>query len=332
MKFQGLSRRCVALLVFSIAAVPLATPVVAAPVAKGAIAADVNGDKIPVADVERQINMMKAKEESLRSGTPEALKALESLRESVLDNYIVQRLLVQETRKRNITPPKEAVDKGVAAFKADYKSDEEFKKSLASEGKTPEDVRRIIAEELAIRELTAQLTADLTVTDADVNTYYNTHKEEFALPEMVRARHILVAYPQNATDAQKKTVRAKADDLLKKAQVKGADFSKLARENSDDAGTKDAGGDLGFAMRGTFVKSFEDAVFNSPAGLVPRVIETEYGIHLIKIEQKEPARTLKFDEIKANEQLRFALRQSKIKKRLDTQINALKAKAKIVKY
>jgi parvulin-like peptidyl-prolyl isomerase len=221
------------------------------------------------------------------------------MRETVLDNFITHRLLVQEARKRNIVPNQAAVDKGVTAFKAEYGSDEDFKKTLAAEGKTPDDVRRTISEELMIRELITRLTSDITVTDADVNAFYTANKADFMLPEMVRARHILVAYPENATAEQKKQSRAKADSLLKQAQAKGADFGKLARENSDDPGTKDAGGDLDFATRGTFVKSFEDAVFGGQAGVLPRVIETEYGFHIIKVEEKQAARQLKFEELKA---------------------------------
>jgi parvulin-like peptidyl-prolyl isomerase len=327
----------IALLAVSLSALPLvsvpanAQGAPATSAVAGAVAADVNGEKIYKADVERMISMIKEKEESLRVNSPDTQKALASLRESVVDNFIVQRLLVQEARKRNIVAPKEAVDKGVAAFKAEYGTDEAFQKALAAEGKTPADVQRTISEELMIRELITRLTSDITVTDADVNAFYNTRKEDFALPEMVRARHILVAYPDKATAEQKKQSRAKADGLLKQAQAKNADFGKLARENSDDPGTKDAGGDLDFATRGTFVKSFEDAVFGGQVGVVPRVIETEYGFHIIKVEQKEAARQMKFDEIKNDPQLRFTIRQGKIKKRIDEQISALRAKAKITK-
>ena len=349
MKFNSLWRRPVALLSVSMWAVPMAawaapaalpepappaTPSTASavPGAKGAVAAEVNGEKILAGDVERMITMIKDKEPALQTGSAEAKKALADLRESMLDNFIVQRLLVQEAKKRGITPTKLAVDKGVVAFKAGYPNEEVFKKSLSNEGKTPEDVRRIITEELAIRELTTQITADVTVTDADISDYYNRRKEDFALPEMVRARHILLAYPEKATAEQKKQKRTKAEELLKKVQAQGADFAKIARENSDDPGTKDVGGDLDFATRGTFVKSFEDAVFSSPSGVVPRVVESEFGLHIIKVEQKEPARQLKLEQVKNDPQLRFAIRQSKIKKRLDEQIAALKAKAKITRF
>lgn len=197
MKLKTVRRAWGALLALSL----LAVPVVAAPA--GAVLVDVNGDKIYAADIDRMMAMIKSKEAALQTGTPEAQKALASLRETIIDNFVVQRLLTQEARRRNIVPAKADVDKGIAAYKADYADDAAFAKALAAEGKTPDDVRKIISDELALRELTTQMTADLQVTDADIAAYYKANPDEFKVPEMVRARHILIAYPDNATTAQK---------------------------------------------------------------------------------------------------------------------------------
>ena len=206
--------------------------------AQGKVAVDVNGDKIYVTDVDRVIAMLKEREPSLQSGSEAAQKSLKDLRDSITENFIVQKLLVQEAKRQKITVKDEDVEKNFKAFKAEYGDEAAFKKAIATEGKTPDEVRRTINEELVLRELTTRMTADIQVSDADIQAYYKAHQDEFKVPDMVRARHILIAYPEKATDAQKKTARAKADDLLKKALVKGADFGKLARENTDDAGTQ----------------------------------------------------------------------------------------------
>lgn len=295
-------------------------------------AVDVNGDKIYAADVDRVMTMMQDREPTLKSGTEASKKALQDLRDSVIDNFIVQKLLVQEAKRQNITVPTATIDKSFKDFKADYGDDEAFKKAMAAEGKTPEDVRRTLNEELVLRELTSRMTADIKVTDADVKAYYNAHLDEFKVPEMVRARHILLAYPENAPKDVKEALRVKANELLKKAQAKGADFSQLARENTDDVGTKDSGGDLDFATRGTFVEPFEKAIFESPLGVVPRVVESEFGLHIIRVEEKQAARTAKFEEIKDDQQLRLDLRKDKIKQRLDDKIAELRKNAKVTKY
>ena len=311
----------------------LPTVLLAAPLmAQGKVAVDVNGEKIYVADVERVVSMIKDSEKTLQTGSEAAKKSLQDLRDSITENFIVQKLLVQEAKRQKIVIKDEDVEKGFKAFKEGYGDDEAFKKAISAEGKSPAEVRRTLQEELMLRELTSRMTADIQVTDADVRAFYVSHPAEFKVPEAVRARHILIAYPENASDIQKKAARAKAEDLLKKAMAKGADFSKLARENTDDLGTKDTGGDLDFAIRGTFLEPFEKAVFGAPLGVIPRVVETDYGYHVIRIEQKEVERMAKFEEIKDDPQLRLDLRQDKIKKRIDDKIEALRKAAKITKY
>ena len=91
---------------------------------------------------------------------------------------------------------------------------------------------------------------------------------------------------------------------------------------------KDTSGELDFATRGTFVEPFEKAVFSAPVGAVlPRVVETDYGLHIIRVEQKITEHIMKFEEIKGDPQLRLDLRQDKIKKRIDDKIAELRKTA-----
>lgn len=298
----------------------------------GKVAVEVNGDKIYVSDVDRVLAMIKEREPALQTNSAAAQKSLADMRESITENFLVQRLLLQEAVRQKITVRADEVDKGYKSYKADYGSDEAFKKAIAAEGKTPEDVKKTIQEELVLRELTKRMTADVRVTDADLQAYYKANQHEFKVPEMVRARQILVAYPENPTAQQKQAARTKAEGLLKKAQDKKTDFIDLARKNSDDAGTRDLGGDMDFIQRGWFLKAFEDAVFKAPLGLMPRLVETEIGLHIVRIEQKEPERLLTFAEIKDIAELRQNIRQDKIKKRIDDKIEELRKNAKITKY
>ena len=105
--------------------------------AQGKVAVDVNGDKIYVSDVDRVIAMLKEREPSLQSGSEAAQKSLKDLRDSITENFIVQKLLVQEAKRQKITVKDEDVEKNFKAFKAEYGDDEAFKKAIAAEGKTP---------------------------------------------------------------------------------------------------------------------------------------------------------------------------------------------------
>ena len=343
MKFQSpiRMRSAKSALLFCMPLILGAAPSIAAPAVSatpkatavgGKVAVDINGDKIYVADVDRVLAMIKEREPALQTNSAAAQKSLADMRESITENFVVQKLLLQEAARQKITVKADTVDKAFKSYKADYGSDEQFKKAIAAEGKTPEEVRKTIEEELRLRELTTRMTADVQVTDADIQAYYKANQHEFKVPEMVRAFQILVAYPENPTPEQKQAARTKAEGLLKKAQDKKTDFAKLARENSDDAGTKDLGGDMDFIQRGWFLKAFEDAVFKAPVGLMPQLVETEIGFHIVRIEKKEPERLLRFDEIKDIAELRHDIRQDKIKQRIDDKIEGLRKAARITKY
>jgi peptidyl-prolyl cis-trans isomerase C len=300
--------------------------------AVGAVAAEVNNEKILNADLERIVSSIRARESSLATGSPEAQTALDNIRDQILDNLITQRLLSQEARRRKITPAKKAVDDALQNIKGTA-DDAAFQQTLAREGKTVEDVRRIISEELAIRELTKQLTADVVVTEAEITKFYNENQDEFKIPEAVRPRHILLAVKPDATPAERQKVRVRAQALLKKAQASNADFSKLARENSDDKGSKDEGGNLGFSIRERLIgpwKPFADAVFAAPVGKVIGPVETEFGFHIIRIEEKKPARTIPLSAVHDN--IEALLLRNKIKDRLEQRISTLRTQATIKKY
>jgi peptidyl-prolyl cis-trans isomerase C len=114
---------------------------------------------------------------------------------------------------------------------------------------------------------------------------------------MIRARHILIKVEQGATEEDKKKRKAKTEEVLEKLK-KGEDFAKLASEVSDDLGTKAKGGDLDFFAKGSMIPAFEEAAFALKPGELSNMVETEYGYHIIKLEEKkesvlEPYETIK---------------------------------------
>lgn len=112
-----------------------------------------------------------------------------------------------------------------------------------------------------------------------------------------KASHILVASSETDTDEAKAEAKKKAQDILKRAQA-GEDFAKLATDNSDDPGSASRGGDLGYFAEGRMVSEFNDAVFSrSEAGLVGRLIETQYGYHIIKVTEPKDNKLFKIARI-----------------------------------
>jgi peptidyl-prolyl cis-trans isomerase D len=127
-------------------------------------------------------------------------------------------------------------------------------------------------------------------TDEAIEEYFQRNLETtFTHPREVRARHILITVPPDATPAQRTAAKAKADKIFQELKA-GGDFAKLAKQYSDDPGTRDNGGDLGSFRRGEMVKPFEDAAFKLQPGQMD-LVESQFGYHIIQVESVSPAHT-----------------------------------------
>ena len=166
----------------------------------------------------------------------------------------------------------------------------------------------------------SELSKDLSVSEKEISDYYEAHKGEpnFQQPERITASHILIAVRANLIERQLKEEknlsgdalatavreeiarrRRRAEDLRRKA-ASGSDFAKLARESSEDPGTREAGGSLGAFARDTHSKAFDEAAFKLRPGSVSDIVETEYGFHIIKVFAREAARGRTLDETTAD--------------------------------
>nr|WP_317891040.1 peptidyl-prolyl cis-trans isomerase [Edaphobacter bradus] len=135
------------------------------------------------------------------------------------------------------------------------------------------------------------------VSDADVQAYYNQHKDQFQVKDQVKVRHILIAVPAGADAKTDAAAKGKAEDLLK--QIKGgANFAELAQKNSDDPGSKPQGGELGWLDRGKTVPEFDKAAFSLPVGQTSDLIKTQFGYHILQVEDKKTAHMRPLDEVK----------------------------------
>ncbi len=154
-----------------------------------------------------------------------------------------------------------------------------------------------LTNEILAQELIRQEIAKIQVSEDDIKSYYKANMESFNAPEMVKARHILIKVGRAASEEEKNNAREKAEGILKRIKA-GEDFAKLAAELSDDPGSKVNGGELGFFPRGRMVKPFEDAAFAMKPGEVSGLVETQFGFHIIKVEEKKPAGIEPFDAVR----------------------------------
>jgi peptidyl-prolyl cis-trans isomerase D len=147
--------------------------------------------------------------------------------------------------------------------------------------------------------LSSQAVADqITVSDADIQSYYEQNTKRYAVEEQRRASHILIGVKKGASDADKASAKAKAQKVLEQARKNPNDFAKLAKENSNDPGSAERGGDLDFFGKGMMVKPFEDAAFKLKEGEISDLVESDFGYHIIRVTGVKPAAARSLDEVK----------------------------------
>jgi peptidyl-prolyl cis-trans isomerase D len=160
----------------------------------------------------------------------------------------------------------------------------------------------------------AKLESSMAVSDAELQAQYNKNREQFRTPDRVKVRHILLNTTGKSKD-EEVAIKAKAENLLK--QVKGgADFAKLAKENSQDPGSAQNGGELGWVTRGQTVAEFEKSAFSLKPGEISDLVKTQYGYHILQVQEKESARLRPFDEVKA--ELASNYRKQKVSQDMQT--------------
>ncbi len=143
------------------------------------------------------------------------------------------------------------------------------------------------------------LAAQLNVGEAEVRKEYDAHPERFRKDEERRVSHILIQARKDAGEAALKAAREKIDGLLERVKANPADFAKLAKENSQDPGSAERGGDLGFFGRGAMVKPFEDAAFGlAKEGDVSAVVQSDFGFHIIKLAGVKAEQVRPFEEVR----------------------------------
>ncbi|MFN0315247.1 MAG: SurA N-terminal domain-containing protein [Burkholderiales bacterium] len=139
----------------------------------------------------------------------------------------------------------------------------------------------------------------VAVKDEDVRKYYQDNASQFEQPEERRARHILLAVDAKASDEVRTKAKSQAAALLAEAKKDGVNFAELAKKNSQDPGSATEGGDLGFFAKGRMAKPFDEAVFAMKAGDVVGPVETQYGYHVIRLEEINAGKRQPLEEVRA---------------------------------
>lgn len=245
-----------------------------------------------------------------------------------LDTLIGFALLKGEARDLNLTVDKAKVDEAWQTVVKRFRSEDQFKQTLQSQGLTEADARKKMEESLLYQQVIDKAVANLPPpAETDVKKFYDDNPKYFATTEQVHAAHILLKVDAKATPEQKAEVKKKLEGVRADIEAKKITFAEAAAKYSEDKSNAEKGGDLGFFPRGQMVKPFEDAAFAASPGTMSDVVETPFGYHLInKIENKAPG-NIPFEDAKKNI-INFLERKSK-QDAINQHIDGLRQKAKV---
>jgi peptidyl-prolyl cis-trans isomerase SurA len=215
------------------------------------------------------------------------LNALNESDGQTLEQFVTERLLEAEVRDAGVRVTDEDVDHYMEEVKKNNRlSEADFKQALAREGMTLDGYKLSVKAELEKTELVRrQVRSKISVTDADVERYYQLNAKNYRSPDRARLRHILFSIPENAAPEVTGKTLAKAKEVYGKIEA-GEDFAKLAEEFSEGAG-RNAGGDIGWVNRGTLIAGLDEAVFEKlSVGQVSEPFRTTMGYHIVKLEAR----------------------------------------------
>lgn len=202
--------------------------------------------------------------------------------QDTLDNLISKKIIEQEAEKQNIQVSDAEVEKEIKELADYYGGQDAFEQTMASYNTSMDDVKKDVVLNVQLEKL---MGSKITITDEEIQKYFEANTDSFATPEQVKVSHILV-------DSEEKAQQ------VKQQLAAGQDFAELAKKYSTDTASKDLGGDLGMVSKGEMVEEFEKAAFALEIDQISEPVKTEFGYHIIKVSEKNAAQPGTLEENK----------------------------------
>lgn len=271
-----------------------------------------------------------------------------SIKSKYVNDVIITALLEEEFQKRNITASEEEIKAKIDQIIKQMGSKEAFDKTIKENGISQEKLNSDMANEVKTAKLIDSI-ANVKVSDSDAQNFYKQNKTEFSVPERVLASHILFdtdieSIKRNIAAADKEAklsseeidkqakeelvkIEALANEVRQKAVNNPKNFAQLAREYSQDKGSAQKGGDLGYIVKEQVVKEFGDMAFSQKVGTISPLVKSQFGTHIIYVKDKAAKQTQSFASVKADIK-EFLIKKQKFEV-FNNLIKGLKEKAKI---
>ncbi|MGM0396353.1 MAG: peptidylprolyl isomerase [Bacillota bacterium] len=232
----------------------------------------------------------------------------------VLEALILEKMVMMEVESNGVEISEEDIDEEYNDMIESYGGEEAFQEALVYYGFTDESVKKNIKLNLGIEAL---MDPYIEITEEEVLEYFTQNKDTFNTTEQVNASHILVETEEEANE-----IVALLND--------GGDFAELAAEHSIDQSNASQGGSLGFFGKGQMVAPFEEAAFTLQPGEISEPVQTDFGFHIIKVEDKTEAGEAKLEDV--SDEITEALREEKMNTAYSTWYEDVQAKYEVENF
>ena len=245
----------------------------------------------------------------------------------ILDQLIIDKLVSRKASSVEITDEELAAE--VARVKGQFPNEEVFAAEMNRAGETetsfPETVKTMMQQQ---KWMKSQIGDKDEVSDADVQKFYEENKKEFQHPELVRASHILILVPEDASDEVVAEKKKEATAALERVTTNKEDFAAVVKDVSEEPGAAERGGDLDFFPKDRMVPEFANAAFGMEKGQISEEpVRTKFGWHVIMVTDKKEAGDMPIEE--AQEQVTNYLVDGKRRETVRSVIDNLRAEAKV---
>lgn len=291
------------------------------------IVATVDNEPILMSDLREEVAPFLADLKSQGATDQQIQQEMEQAFQKALDRYIERLLLYRKAINEGLQVDEKEIDDRVAKIKKRYGSPEEFDKLLEESGEMMSEFRervkqQIIALSYAIKKR-KEFEKEITISEPEIAKYYNEHIEEFQNPQRTKVRRIFLTASKESDERAR--VRERIMGIWEKLK-QGADFASVA-ENESQGPEADREGLIGWVSKGDLVPELEQAVEKLSVGEISQPIETEWGFHILKVEEKEESGKLSYEQARII--IEPKLKEQYINERYQKWLNELKKNARI---
>ena len=284
------------------------------------IVAKVNSEIITLSSVNERVELLRQK-----YGSDFKVQNEKEVLDEALNTIVEEKLQLQEGKKRGLAVDDSAVEAAVADIeKKNGLQEGQLSEMLKSEGRSVESYKNHIRDQILLSKVVRfELGSRVSISERKIAKYYHNNQKDFWYPGKARVRHILILTEKELSADKKKEKYLQAKEILGEVK-RGKDFADAAKEYSEDISASE-GGDVGFVEKGKMVPEFEKAVYSLKEGAISDIVETEYGYHIIKVEEVLDGRTLPLKDVK--NKIEFILSNKKRKKAYDEWMSELRKSA-----